>query len=212
MDKFINTIGRQYGSGGREIGEKLAHELGIHYYDTMLLDKVAENANLSPALIAQYDEKLADIRRPFTFASALTPFTGEKDTKRLPFPIQAALAQFEEIAKIGQGESAVIVGRCADYVLREQGNVLSVFIHAERAHRIDRVARRNQINQSAADKRIRQTDKLRASYYEFYTEKIWGAAESYDVCLDSGVFGIAGSVQFLKNSVQLFTERGTGNK
>lgn len=195
MRKQIITIGRQYGSGGREIGEKLANLLGISYYDTVLLEKVAENSGLSGKIIERYDEQLKD---KWLHMSGIG-WSG--DPNRIPVPIRAALSQFEIISRIGKNESAVIIGRCADYVLREQKNVLSVFIHADIDKRIERVAARNSISKTEAQKLIRNTDKHRASYYELYTDKKWGIPESYNICIDSGVFGIDGSAELLKESI-----------
>lgn len=118
----------------------------------------------------------------------------------------AVVSQFETIRKIGQTESAVIVGRCADYVLREQNNVLSVFIHAEMERRISSVAERNQVCEAEAKKLIQNTDRHRAAYYEYYTDKRWGASESYHLCLDSGLFGIDGAVSVLQNCLQSIPE------
>lgn len=202
MNHTIITIGRQYGSGGREIGEKLAEELGYAYYDTLLLDKAAEEGGLTRGLMERYDEKRADQWLNLSMAG------GINDPEHFPVPTRAALAQFEAIRKIGEKESAVIVGRCSDYVLREQDNVLSVFVHAGMEHRIRRVMDRNSIGKGEAERRIRSTDKNRASYYNYYTDKQWGVSESYHLCVDSGLFGIEGVVKLLKESVRLFqTER-----
>ena len=128
------------------------------------------------------------------------------DVKQLPVPLKSVLSQFEAIYRIGQAGAAVIVGRCADYVLQDQKNVLSVFIHSDMKHRIARVAARNSISENEAKKRIRNTDKQRASYYNYYTDQQWGEADSYNLCLDSGLFGIDGAVALLQSCVQLFSK------
>lgn len=196
MENRIIAIGRQYGSGGREIGETLAQRLGYHYYDTLLLEKSAEQSGISKAVLERYDERLADKWLN------LALFSGAKEPEQLPVSIRAAISQFEAIRRIGRTESAVIVGRCADYVLREQNNVLSVFVHAEMKHRVARVAARNQISEAEAKKRIQNTDRHRGSYYNCHTGKQWGASESYHLCIDSGLFGIDGAVSILQNCLQ----------
>ncbi|MDO4339985.1 MAG: cytidylate kinase-like family protein [Eubacteriales bacterium] len=193
----VITIGRQYGSGGREIGEKLAEKLGYTYYDTILLDKAAKDSGLTESIIARYDEKLAD-----KWLNISLGMHGSDDIQKLPVPLRAVIGQFEAIRKIGQQGSAVIVGRCADHVLREDKNVLSVFIYAGLGQRIARVAERNDISRDEARKRIRNTDKKRAAYYEYYTDKEWGKSESYHLCIDSGFFGIDGTVEVLSACIQ----------
>ena len=196
MKNMIITIGRQYGSGGREIGEKLAGELGFDYYDTMLLEKSSEGSGLSQRIIEEYDKRLTNKWLNLAITG------GAQDVNHLPLPLRVILSQFEVIEKIGKKGSAVIVGRCADYVLHEQKNVFSVFVHAETGRRIARVAERNHISMEEAKKRIRNTDKQRASYYNYYTDKKWGVSDSYNICIDSGLFGIDGAVALLKNCVQ----------
>ncbi len=147
MDNIIITIGRQYGSGGREIGEKLANKLGLNYYDTLLLEKAAKDSGLSDEVVSRYDERLAD-----KWLSLYHGMSCATDTHKLPLPLRAAIGQFEAIRKIGRKESAVIVGRCADYVLREQNNVFSVFIYADINKRAERVAKRNNISFPEAKK------------------------------------------------------------
>ena len=196
MKNMIITSGRQYGSGGREIGEKLAGELGFDYYDTMLLEKSSEGSGLSQRIIEEYDERLTNKWLNLAITG------GAQDVNHLPLPLRVILSQFEVIEKIGKKGSAVIVGRCADYVLHEQKNVFSVFVHAETGRRIARVAERNHISMEEAKKRIRNTDKQRASYYNYYTDKKWGVSDSYNICIDSGLFGIDGAVALLKNCVQ----------
>ncbi|MFR3483212.1 MAG: AAA family ATPase [Clostridia bacterium] len=199
MEKMIITIGRQYGSGGREIGEKLAELLGYSYYDTLLIEKTAQESGLSKSIVERYDERLADKWMNLSLAST----TG--DVKQLPVPLKSVLSQFEAIYRIGQAGAAVIVGRCALCAARPK-NVLSVFIHSDMKHRIARVAARNSISENEAKKRIRNTDKQRASYYNYYTDQQWGEADSYNLCLDSGLFGIDGAVALLQSCVQLFSK------
>ncbi len=197
MDNIIITIGRQYGSGGREIGEKLANKLNLNYYDTLLLEKSAKDSGLSDEVISRYDERLAD-----KWLSLNPGLTDANDIHKLPLPLRAAIGQFEAIRKIGQKESAVIVGRCADYVLREQNNVFSVFIYSDINKRTVRVAKRNSISFSEAKKRIKNTDKERAAYYNYYTDRGWGLHANYNLTIDSGFFGTEGAVEILACAIR----------
>ncbi|MCD8036261.1 MAG: cytidylate kinase-like family protein [Clostridiales bacterium] len=196
-ENLIIAIGRQYGSGGREIGEKLAERLGYEYYDTVLLEKAAQGSGLSADVIERYDEKLAD-----KWMNASLGMSGAAEQHKLPIPLRAAFGQFEEIRKIGKNGRAVIVGRCADQVLKEQNNVLSVFIYANMDLRVSRVAYRNHITKEEAIKRIRNTDKNRANYYSYYTDAQWGKADNYHLCIDSGIFGINGTVNILEAAAE----------
>lgn len=194
---MLVTIGRQYGSGGREIGEKLAERLGYPYYDTLLLEQAAKDSGLSEHIIARYDERLAD-----KWLNLSIGMHGADELHKLPIPLRAGIGQFEAIRKIGQQGSAVIVGRCADYILKENKDLLSVFVHAGMEHRISRVAKRNNISEDEAKKRIRNTDRHRAAYYEYYTDAKWGKSENYHLCIDSGFWGIDGVVELLIACVQ----------
>lgn len=196
MCSSVVTIGRQYGSGGREIGEKLADRLCCPYYDTLLLEKSAESSGLSADAVARFDERLADKWL------SLAHTNGAGGVQSLPLPIRSALAQFEVIQKIGEAGSAVIVGRCADYVLREREELFSIFVCAGMAQRVARVAARNGITEQEAQKRIRNTDKQRAAYYNYYSDKEWGAPNSYHLCVDSGYFGVDGTVEALYRCIQ----------
>ena len=138
---LIITIGRQYGSGGREIGERLAERLGYDYYDTVLLEKASQGSGLSEDVIARYDERLTD-----KWMNASLGMSGATEHHKLPLPLRVAFGQFEEIRKIGKRGRAVIVGRCADQILKEQANVFSAFIYADMDLRIERVANRNHIS------------------------------------------------------------------
>ncbi|MCC8081360.1 MAG: cytidylate kinase-like family protein [Lachnospiraceae bacterium] len=196
LENYIVTIGRQYGSGGREIGKKLADRLEFAYYDTLLLENVAKNSGLSDAIISKYDEKLHD-----KWMSISLGMSAASDRHKLPVPLRAALGQFEEVEKIGRRGSAVIVGRCADQILKGRANILSVFIHADMELRVARVSERNQISEAEAKKRIKNTDKGRAAFYNYYTDAEWGKTDNYHLCIDSGVFGIDGTVTVLEACV-----------
>lgn len=197
---MIITIGRQYGSGGREIGKKLAEKLGYAYYDTEILEHAAKSSGLSKEILSRYDECLTD-----NWLNLSVGMNGGADTSKLPVPMRAEIAQFEAIREIGKKGSAVIVGRCADYVLREQDNVFSVFIYARMEQRISRVAKRNGISVEEAKKRIKNTDKKRMAYYNYYTDKSWGKNGNYHLCLDSGFLGIDHAVEMLEACINVMS-------
>lgn len=177
---MIITIGRQFGSGGREIGEKVAQRLGYAFYDKELLTMAAEDSGLSPSAMQHYDEK------PSGSLIYSLYMTGAATGDSLPLNQQLAFAQFNVIRKVAQADNCVIVGRCADYVLREKKNLLTVFLHAPTEYRVERVMAENAIDsQSLAEKTIKKQDKARAEYYNFFTHKKWGDAGSSMLSIDT---------------------------
>ena len=193
MKKFVITIGRSYGSGGRMIGMKIAEELGIKCYNSELLIEAAKASGICAEVFEKIDEKPISAFLSFT--------TGKYDHGEMPLNHKVFLAQMQTIKQIADRESCVIVGRCADYVLKDYENVINVFIHAPLEDRVQRVIERDGIAPGKAEKRVRRIDKERASYYNFYSTKRWGAAESYDVCLDSSTFGIDGCVKIIESMI-----------
>ena len=195
MANTIITIARQYGSGGREIGALVAKELGISFYDHELITMAAEKSDLCREAAEKADEKNANSLL-YTLAmgsSAMLHAPGYN----LPVNDRLFLAQSEIIKEIAAKESAVIVGRCADYVLREHKPCLQVFIHTNIKARAERVAKRNDITESEAYDRISKTDRRRANYYNFYTGKKWGEITNYDLTLDSSLLGVEGTAKII---------------
>ena len=194
MKKFIITIGRQYGSGGRMIGQKIAEDLGVKCYNSELLIEAAKESGLCREVFEKIDEK------PI---SAFLSFTaGKYDHGEMPLNHKVFLAQMQTIKKLAERESCVIVGRCADYVLRERDDVINVFISAPFEDRVKRVIERDDILPGKAEKRVRRIDKERSNYYNFYSTKRWGIADSYDVCLDSSKFGIEGCAKIIESLIK----------
>ena len=185
--RYIITIGREYGSGGRFVASKLAEKLGIRFYDNELLAKAAFESGLSNSVIESYDEKKDG------FFSGVVPSTFSAD---LSIGQKVFLSQFETIKKIADTESAVIVGRCADYVLEGKENVVSIFITASMEKKIERATLYYNIDPKKAESTINKMNKKRASYYNFYTDKKWGAARSYDLCINSDI-GVDECVQII---------------
>lgn len=199
----VITIGRQYGSGGREIGMRLAEELGIKCYDKELLDRAAKDSGICQELFEHHDEKPTN---SFLYSLVMDTYSfGYSSAAFADMPInhKVFLAQFDTIKKLAEEESCVMVGRCADYALSEYPGARSVFIHADMDKRIQRIAKKYQLSDAAAKDRIQKTDKKRASYYNYYTSKKWGDASSYNLCLDSGILGIDGCVEMIKKMIDI---------
>lgn len=199
----IITIGRQFGSAGREIGYKLAKDLGIKLYDKEMLDRAAKESGICQELFESHDEKPTN---SFLYSLVMDTYSlGYSSGSYTDMPInhKVFLAQFDAIKKIADEGPCILVGRCADYALEEYDNVLSVFIHASMEARIRRIARIYDLTDAKAKDMIQKTDKKRASYYNYYTNKRWSDADSYDACLDSSLFGIEGTAEAIKKLVEL---------
>ena len=199
----VITIGRQLGSGGKEVGLQLAEELGIKCYDKELLERAAKDSGLCQELFENNDEKPTN---SFLYSLVMDTYSfGYSSAAFADMPInhKVFLAQFDTIKNIAKEGPCVIVGRCADYALEERDDVLSVFIHADLEDRIKNVAKLNELTDNKAKDLIHKTDKRRASYYNYYTNKKWGDAESYDICINSSKFGVDGCVKAIKDFLEL---------
>lgn len=173
--KYVVTISREYGSGGRFIGKLIAEKLGISFYDSELLTKASDMSGISKTCLENYDETKESA---FSYAQGLYGMDMSLGQK-------VFLAQFDAIKKIASQESCVIVGRCADYVLRDNPNVVKVFICAPLEDKIERAITYYKINPAKAASIISKKNKKRRSYYNFYTDKEWGKPDSYDLCVNS---------------------------
>lgn len=189
---FVITIGRQYGSGGRFIAKKLAEMLNVNFYDNELLTTAATQSGMSKTILDNYDEKKDG------FFSGVVPSTFGAD---MSLSQKVFLAQFEAIKMIADRESCVIVGRCADYVLRENKNVVNVFITAPIEDRVKRAVKYYNLDEKKAKETIIKMDKKRASYYNFYSDKKWGKADSYNLTIDSNI-GIDEACEVIKSYVE----------
>ncbi len=202
--KTVITIGRQYGSGGRIIGQRLASELGIKCYDKELLEHAANDSGICKELFENHDEKPTNsllyslVMDTYSFGYSSAAFTN------MPMNHKVFLAQFDAIKKLAEEGPCVMVGRCADYALADMKECMSVFIHADPSIRIKRIAKRYNLTQNKAKDAMIKTDKSRSSYYNYYTNKRWGEASGYNLCVDSGLYGIDGSVQLIKDAVKIF--------
>ena len=197
----IVTIGRQFGSGGREIGIRLAKALDGPFYDKALLRKAAERSGLCEKIFENFDERPKSLLYSIAMDSYMfaLPGTGAGDSLEQ----QVYLATFDTIRHIAAQGPCVMIGRCADYALAGRDNVLKLFIDAPLEKRIETVSQREELTAEKARQLILKTDKRRASYYEYYSSQKWGAVESYDFCLDSSVFGIDGTVALIQKLVEM---------
>ena len=200
--KTIITIGREFGSGGHQIGQLLAQDLNIPFYDHELLERAAKDSGLCKEIFENQDEKPTS---SFLYSLVMDTYSfgySNNVMGEMPLNQKVFLAQFDSIRKLAEEGPCVIIGRCADYALEENPNVLSVFIHADFEKRVQRIATMYDLSDNKARDRIRKNDKSRSSYYNYYTSKEWGAVSSYHVTLDSSVFGIDGCVELLKKLIE----------
>lgn len=202
MKNFVINIGRQLGSGGKPIGEIVARRLGVRIYDRSLIDLAARQSGLCPEVFARADEREAKGVFATLVGYLRAPFTGYEGGNAANVLSNEALFQMQSdaIREVAARESCLFVGRCADYILRNEPLCISTFIYASEADRIARIMRCHgaQSPKEAIDM-MRKIDKKRAAYYDFYTDKSWGAATSYDLCIDSSVLGIDRTAELLRN-------------
>lgn len=199
MANKIITITRQYGSGGREIGQKLAEQIGVEFYDNKLLDVAAGNSGIHKSHFEENDEK-----RPNSFLYLLSTTYGQGG---VPFDDTLFFAQLNAIQKIASEQSCVIIGRCADYALRDFEGVVNIFICAPLEVRVKRAIEVYDIAEKHAEDYVKRIDKQRTSYYNYYTDKRWGSPSNYQLCIDSSALGIDGSVTLLKQFLDDYYNR-----
>lgn len=196
--KIIITIARQYGSGGREIGEKVAELLNIPLFDKQLITDAASKGNLSEEIIKRTDETAANsLLYTLAMGSNVVGTTMHFGYK-MPINDKLFVLQAEVIKDYAKEGSCVIIGRCADYVLRDEENVFRIFIYGDLEHRKARVAQRHpEIKSSQIIDVINKTDRRRASYYNFYTGNKWGKYDNYDIAINSSTLGILGTAKII---------------
>lgn len=190
----IITIGRQFGSGGHVVGEKLAEKLGFAYYDKKLIAMAAEKSGMSSSALTEADEKAAN---PWLYAAmsqtGQASFNMNISTNDTLFALQSRI-----IKDIAKTENAVIVGRCSDYILKDEPvKLLNVYIYAPKDARVKRVMERDGVTEQQALQLMKRNDKQRRFYYEFYTDRKWSAHENYHLTINSEVFGIDGTADII---------------
>ncbi len=199
MEKKIITISRQFGSGGRTIGRAVAEKLGIPFYDKELVEHIALESGFDPSYIAEHGEH-APGKSPFSYAFVSSGIPGVM--QGLSSADFLWSIQCNVIHQLAEKGPCVIVGRNADYILKDRPDCLHVYIHADTVYRADRIVRLYGESEKAPLARLEEKDKRRRVNYEHYTGQKWGKAENYDICLNSAVLGEEACVEFIVNSVK----------
>lgn len=198
MGNKIYTIGREFGSGGKDVGEALAKRLGIKLYDKELLQRAAKDSGFCEEIFENHDERPTN---SFLYSLVMDTYSssGYASAPFLDMPLnhKVFLAQFDTIKKIAAQESCVIVGRCADYALADNPDCINIFIHSDMDSRIKMVSKRGNVTENKAKDMIQKQDKQRSSYYNYYTSKKWGDSNNYHLTLDAGKLGIEGCVEMI---------------
>ena len=203
MEKKIITISRQYGSGGRYVGQKLSQKLGIPCYDEKLIDMVAKESGFAQDFVAEKGERMTGSLL-FNIASSLSFANNVFSTNNgVTLQDEIYFTQNRIIKELADKGPCVIVGRCADYILREREDCLNVFIFADNESKIERAEKYFNITREEAPAVLKKKDKARANHYKYYTDQEWGMASNYDLCLNSGLIGIEGCVKAIQQVLEL---------
>ena len=203
MENIVITIARQYGSGGKTIGEMLARDLGIPCYNREILKMASEDSGISEQLFGQVDEKLnvgilQKIMKQVYSGDLISPESDDFVSKGNLFNYQAKI-----IKQLARQESCVIVGRCADFVLRNFDNVARIFIHADEEFCMKQAMERNSMTTREMEKHIAKIDKYRGDFYRHYTGNEWTQLQNYDLCIDSGKLGFEKTVEEIKSYLKI---------
>ncbi|MDR0446984.1 MAG: cytidylate kinase-like family protein [Oscillospiraceae bacterium] len=204
MNEYTVAVSREYGSGGREIASRLATELGIGFYDKSIIKLTAEKSGLSSDYIEKSEEKTGG---GLLFNLRLSAYSGVESLMYYETPTsdRMFIAQSEVIRELSARESCVILGRCADYVLREKRNLIRVFIYADLEERARRAVESYGLPDKNPEAAVRKADKARGVYYKYYTNRVWGAKENFDLAINSSFSGVDGAVAVIKT---LLREKG----
>ena len=200
----VITIGRQFGSAGREIGQKVAAYFGIKCYDKELLSRAAKESGFCEEMLENHDERPTSsflynlVMDTYSFGYNASHFVD------MPISHKVFLAQFDTIKKMADESFCVIVGRCADYALSDYKNCLNLFIYGDEESKIKRIMKKYDLTEQKARDMMVKKDKQRQSYYNYYSSKKWGRADSYDLCLNSSKFGVEGTVKLIIQAVEDF--------
>ena len=198
MKKTVITIARSYGSGGRTLGKLLAEELGINCYDREILRMASDDSGINEALFGQTDEKLK--KSPLFRIARKNPYKGGViPPESADFVSDDNLFNYQAkvIRELAEEESCIIIGRCANYIYRDDKDCVSVYLHADREIRCERLQKRDQISEKEALKNIQEVDEKRAAFQEQCTSTRWGDGNEYDLCIDTGKIGIENAVEMI---------------
>ncbi|WMC92792.1 cytidylate kinase-like family protein [Kineothrix sp. MB12-C1] len=201
--KVVITIARQYGSGGRTIGEMLSEDLNIHYYDKELLKLASEESGINERLFVNADEKIKMTNLLKVIKSVYTGQLIPPESDNFVSDMNLFNYQAKVIKELAEEESCVIIGRCADYILKDYDNVLSVFIHAPKDYCLEQAAKKVSMPTKELEKYIAKIDKMRAEYYKYYTGREWTDARNYDLCLDSSKLGFERCIEEIKSYIHV---------
>ncbi len=193
----IITIGRELGSGGREIGRKLSEKLGIPFYDKEILEEAAKKSGYSKEIFEKHDEKPTS---SFLYALAMG-VTNFGSSFQRPLMLDLYLAQFNTMRKLAEEAPGIFIGRCADYVLSDMTPIFNVFIHADMEYRVSRVMEWEKIPAKVAEDMCRRGDKDRANYYNYYSDHEWGDSRHYDLTVNTAKLGIEKAVEIILQSI-----------
>lgn len=200
MNKVI-TISREYGSGGREIGEKLANELGIPFYDNELITRAAKASGFAESAFANAETKATNSLL-YSIAMGMSAYgSHELGYTSLSLDDRIFIAQSDVIRNLAKEGPCVIVGRCADYILKDLDNVINVFIWADLKYRVHRATTMYDLPENKAEENVLKADKRRANYYNYHSNEKWGKAENYHISIRSDSVGIDKSVEILKSYI-----------
>lgn len=201
--RSIITISREFGSGGREIGRTLAEEMGVPFYDKELLELASKESGICEELFVKNDESYTN---SFLFSLVMGNYPVTADGRinpDMPLNHRIFLAQFDTIRSLAEKGPCVIVGRCADYVLKNRENVINFFLSGDMVQKKRRILERYDIEKNKAEDFIKKTDKRRASYYNYYTDMKWGEARNFDMCINTSKAGIEGTIKLMKDYIAL---------
>lgn len=187
MGKILLTIGRSFGSGGSEVAKKVADILNISYYDKELIKLAAIKSGINENLLQNADEKPVNSFLYSIVTHGFPAYTSPIQYNNLVTNDKVFSIQSDIIKGIAEKESAVFVGRCADYILREYPELINIFIYADKSSRVKRIAEVNNMSEKEALDAVKKTDKERANYYNFYTNRNWGECSNYDLCISSDI-------------------------
>lgn len=192
---MIITIGRQHGSSGREIARLLAEKLNYKCYDKEIVDEAANHSDFSRDLIDAFDEK--------RMSAFILHAGGYGLNENFRLNMQVVSAQFEAMRNIAEKGDCIFVGRCADYILRDHDDLVSVFILGDMDERLKCLERRQGLDEAEARKKIKEVDKDRSSFYRYYSDQTWGDAQNYDMCINSSKLGVEGTVQVILDYIKV---------
>lgn len=192
---MIITIGRQHGSSGREIARLLAEKLNYKCYDKEIVDEAANHSDFSRDLIDAFDEK--------RMSAFILHAGGYGLNENFRLNMQVVSAQFEAMRNIADKGDCIFVGRCADYILRDHDDLVSVFILGDMDERLKCLERRQGLDEAEARKKIKEVDKDRSSFYRYYSDQTWGDAQNYDMCINSSKLGVEGTVQVILDYIKV---------